>query len=171
VTLGLCNITAKLPREGLCSWHPENRSVAPKGRFEKPWLSPQKPSAAPSSRYSAHRGRLWIAAAAKKPSREELAAVEQQHRQIWESRQDSDSMPPFPDAYPAACLLGCVDVTDVLPQEEYAQARPCGESGSPYVFVCRNPRELVLKVPIKGQHKLWKLDPDIHKAAKRALKI
>jgi len=31
VTLGLCNITAKLPSEGLCSWITENRSVAPKG--------------------------------------------------------------------------------------------------------------------------------------------
>ena len=31
VTLGLCDITAKLPSEGLCSCTPENRSVAPKG--------------------------------------------------------------------------------------------------------------------------------------------
>jgi len=30
MTLGLCNITAKLPSEGLCLWHPENHSVAPK---------------------------------------------------------------------------------------------------------------------------------------------
>jgi len=31
VTLGLCNITAKLPSENLRSWPPENRSVAPSG--------------------------------------------------------------------------------------------------------------------------------------------
>jgi len=31
MTLGLCNIIAKLPREGLCLWAPENRSMAPKG--------------------------------------------------------------------------------------------------------------------------------------------
>ena len=31
VTFGLCNITAKLPSKGLCSWPPDNRSVAPKG--------------------------------------------------------------------------------------------------------------------------------------------
>jgi len=30
VTLGLCNITAKLTSEGLCSGPPENRSVVPK---------------------------------------------------------------------------------------------------------------------------------------------
>jgi len=49
VTLGLCNITAKLPSEGHCSWPPENRSVAHKeGRgprlrnpgIEYQWLSP-----------------------------------------------------------------------------------------------------------------------------------
>jgi len=30
MTLGLCNIMAKLPSEGLCSWSPDNHSVAPK---------------------------------------------------------------------------------------------------------------------------------------------
>jgi len=30
LTLGLCNITVKLPSKGRCSWGPENRSVAPK---------------------------------------------------------------------------------------------------------------------------------------------
>ena len=27
----------------------------------------------------------------------------------------------FPQSYPVGCLLGCVDVTDVLPQEEYRE--------------------------------------------------
>jgi len=31
VTLGLCNITAELPSEGLFSWPPDNRYVAPNG--------------------------------------------------------------------------------------------------------------------------------------------
>jgi len=31
VTLELCNIKTKLPSESLCSWPPENRSVASKG--------------------------------------------------------------------------------------------------------------------------------------------
>jgi len=31
VTFRLCNITAKLPSEGICSWPPENRSLARKG--------------------------------------------------------------------------------------------------------------------------------------------
>ncbi len=42
--------------------------------------------------YSSHRGRLWIAAASKVPSDDEIA-----------------------------CLLGCVDVLDCLPQDEYRE--------------------------------------------------
>jgi len=34
VTLGLCNITAKLPNEGLCSWPP----TGPRPRLKNPGL-------------------------------------------------------------------------------------------------------------------------------------
>jgi len=37
VALGLCNITVKLPSKGLCSWPPENRSVAPRGAKGSVW--------------------------------------------------------------------------------------------------------------------------------------
>jgi len=37
VTLGLCNITAKLPSEDLFSWPPENRSVVSKGGERPVW--------------------------------------------------------------------------------------------------------------------------------------
>jgi len=60
----------------------------------------------------------------------------------------------FPEAYPTGCLLGCVDVSDVLPQEEHRNRFPDGESESPYVFVCENPQELKVKFPVKGAHKL-----------------
>jgi len=43
VTHGLCNITAKQPSEGRCSWRLENHSVAPKGgrgpRLRNPGLN------------------------------------------------------------------------------------------------------------------------------------
>lgn len=39
--------------------------------------------------YSTHRGRLWIAAAAKKPTEEEVNAVENSHRQIVGNGKDS----------------------------------------------------------------------------------
>ena len=34
---------------------------------------------------------------------------------------------------------------------------PDGESSSPYVFICENPQELIIKLPIKGKHKICKL--------------
>ena len=45
---------------------------------------------------------------------------------------------------------------DVLPQEEYRDMYPDGESNSPYVFVCTNPQELLVKFPMQGQHKICK---------------
>ena len=57
---------------------------------------------------------------------------------------------------PTSCLLGCIDVEDVLPQEEYRELYPKGESASPYVFICTNPQELLVKFPMQGQHKICK---------------
>ena len=62
----------------------------------------------------------------------------------------------FPQHYPSGCILGCVEVVDVLPQEEYRLQFPNGESESPYVFLCENPLELFIKFPNKGQHKICK---------------
>ena len=62
----------------------------------------------------------------------------------------------FPANLPTSCLLGCVDVKDVLPQEEYRELYPEGESSSPYVIVCSNPQELLVKFPMPGKHKICK---------------
>lgn len=32
----------------------------------------------------------------------------------------------------------------------------CEESGSPFVFICTNPQELLVKFPMKGKHKICK---------------
>ena len=68
-----------------------------------------------------------------------------------------DNKIEFPKNLPVSCLLGCVDVTDVLAQEEYRDRYPKGESNSPFVFVCQNPQELMIKFPMTGQHKICKL--------------
>lgn len=115
--------------------------------------------------YSAHRGRLWIATAAKIPTEEEIREVEVMTRLLL-----GDKMVKFPDQYPTGCLLGCVDVTDCVSQEEYRQRYPQGESSSPYVFICENPQELIARFPVKGQHKIYKLEPNIHQAAKKTVK-
>ena len=60
----------------------------------------------------------------------------------------------FPGHYPTLCLLGSIDMTECLAQEEYRDLYPEGESGSPYVFIFSNPQELMIKFPMSGKHKL-----------------
>nr|XP_039253038.1 activating signal cointegrator 1-like [Styela clava] len=115
--------------------------------------------------YSNHRGRLWIAAASHKPTPEEVKQIEDRHRNYV----DNDVV--FPTEYPTSCLLGCVNVDNVMSQEEYRSAYPNGASGSPYVFVCSGFEELLVKVPVTGQHKIWKLPPNLHQAAKKGRTI
>lgn len=115
--------------------------------------------------YTPHRGRLWIAAAAKQPTEQDIAAVEGMYRALY-----GNGNVAFPKQYPVSCLLGCVDLVDCLAQEDYKEEFPEGESESPYVFVCENPQQLAVKFPVKGEHKIWKLDPAIHKAAKGGLR-
>ncbi|XP_076880250.1 activating signal cointegrator 1 isoform X1 [Brachyhypopomus gauderio] len=102
--------------------------------------------------YTSHRGRLWIAAAAKRPSPQEIAQVEATYRQIY--KQDLQ----FPEEYPTGCLLGCVNMTDCLSQEQFREQHPgiSEESASPFVFICTNPQELLVKFPMKGKHKICK---------------
>ncbi|NXM10552.1 TRIP4 protein, partial [Ploceus nigricollis] len=102
--------------------------------------------------YTSHRGRLWIAATAKRPSPQEISELEATYRMLL--RKDVE----FPSDYPSGCLLGCVDVADCLSQEQFQEQYPdlSQESGSPFVFICTNPQEMVLKFPIKGKHKICK---------------
>ncbi|XP_039979229.1 activating signal cointegrator 1 isoform X2 [Xiphias gladius] len=65
--------------------------------------------------YTSHRGRLWIAAAAKKPTPQEIAEVEAMYRHIYRKE------PMFPKEYPTGCLLGCVNMTDCLSQEQFRE--------------------------------------------------
>ena len=58
--------------------------------------------------YSPHRGRLWIHAAAKVPTEDEIKAVQASYSGVPRD---------FPKILPVSCLLGCVDVDDVLAQE------------------------------------------------------
>ncbi|CAL1540526.1 unnamed protein product [Lymnaea stagnalis] len=115
--------------------------------------------------YTAHRGRLWIASTAKNPSTDEIEAVEAIHRQIH-----NDFTIDFPKQYPTGSLLGCVNLEDCLSQDEYREQFPEGESASPFVFICSNPQQLIVKFPIKGKHKIYKLDQHIHQAAKKGLR-
>lgn len=115
--------------------------------------------------YTPHRGPLWIAAAAKKPTPQEVQEVEAMYRNIHQKELK------FPKDYPTGCLLGCVNVSDCLAQEQFREQFPatCEESSSPFVFVVSNPRELLVKFPMKGKHKIWKLETHHHQGAKKGL--
>ncbi|KAF9422321.1 hypothetical protein HW555_001911 [Spodoptera exigua] len=114
--------------------------------------------------YSSHRGRLWIASTVKPPDQEVVRAIENQYRVLY-----PETEVKFPSFYPTGCLLGCVNVDDCLPQEEYQKKYPGGESDSPYVFICSNPISLRLRFPIKGAHKIYALDKTIHQAAVKCI--
>ncbi|XP_072760457.1 activating signal cointegrator 1 [Anoplolepis gracilipes] len=114
--------------------------------------------------YSSHRGRLWIASTVKVPSAEEIF-----HMQHVSNILKKNETIKFPEIYPTGCLLGCVTVTDVLPREEYRTLYPEGESDSPYVFICENSYMLPINFPMKGKHKIYKLDKKIHQAASKCL--
>lgn len=113
--------------------------------------------------YSAHRGRLWIAATAKECDPADVAELEAFYSAYHPGAVN------FPQDYPSSCLLGCVDVVDVPPQDEYRAAFADGESQSPFVFLCAQPEELLLRFPIKGRHKLWKLEKAVHEAARSGI--
>ncbi|XP_052829197.1 activating signal cointegrator 1 isoform X2 [Octopus bimaculoides] len=115
--------------------------------------------------YTSHRGKLWIASTAKPPLQDEIDSLESSYHAMYK---DTDIV--FPKFYQPGCLLGCVDLVDCLEQGDYRTQFPDGESGSPYVFICQNPKELVVNFPIKGKHKIFKLDPHIHQGAKKGLR-
>ncbi|XP_055628565.1 activating signal cointegrator 1 [Toxorhynchites rutilus septentrionalis] len=114
--------------------------------------------------YSSHRGRLWIASTVRPVDMEMVKQMENFYRVLYH-----DESIEFPSQYPSGCLLGCVSVQDVLPQEEYRKQYPEGESESPFVFVCTDPQELPIRFPVKGQHKIYNLDTKIHQAAVKSL--
>ncbi|VDP92365.1 unnamed protein product [Echinostoma caproni] len=101
--------------------------------------------------YSAHRGPLWIASTVKVPDPDDIDVMEKAHIASGGSKTD------LPTSYPTGCLLGRVNVF------------PDGPSTSPFVFICDDPREVLVKFPVSGKHKIYKLDPYLRKAASKNL--
>ncbi|KAH8373187.1 hypothetical protein KR009_001614 [Drosophila setifemur] len=114
--------------------------------------------------YSEHRGRLWIASTAKEAKSEDIAQMEELYRVLY-----NDPDIKFPSHYPTSSLLGCVHVDSCLPQEEYREIYPNGESDSPYVFVTTKPEQLNLLLPVQGEHKIYELPLKTHNAACKTL--
>lgn len=110
-----------------------------------------------------HRGRLWIASTAQPVSQEAIQEAETYYRNVLYGSVI------FPDKYPSGSLLGCVNVTDCCPREEYIARGYHDETDSPFCFICEHPHLVSVQYAVKGKHKIWKLDPHIHNAAKRLL--
>ncbi|XP_018401936.1 PREDICTED: activating signal cointegrator 1 [Cyphomyrmex costatus] len=106
--------------------------------------------------YSSHRGRLWIASAAKVPSSEEISNMKQFYRLLKNGKKKVDEQRH-------------VTITDVLSQEEYRKLYPEKENESPYVFICENSYMLSTQFPMKGKHKIYKMDKKLHQAASKCL--
>jgi len=115
-----------------------------------------------------YRGRLWIAAAKRIPTDFEIEEVEDQYCKVYGL---SRAEVPFPD-YPTACLLGAVDLVGVKTHDEYEETRTTLEqNSSDHVFMCRNPRALILPGQCSGEHKLWRIPPDKVKLFQGGLRI
>lgn len=131
---------------------------------------------------SDYRGRLWIHAASKSLEDEERLSVEA-------SITHEDAAPP--KSYPNSCLLGCVDVIDMISHEEllerraeYNRLKEAGlppvphveyyiyeENESAYSFVCRRPKTLLMPLAMSGEHKIYQLEKSVHEAAKAQVKL
>merc|ERR1712150_265120 len=112
--------------------------------------------------YTPHRGRLWIHAASKQPSVEEINYANEL------CKTGDKKFMQFLTQLPTGCLLGYVELKDVIPQEEYALNYEKHFSDSPFVFICEDHQELQVKFPMQGKPKIFRLDKVIHQAAKKA---
>ncbi|XP_077554908.1 activating signal cointegrator 1 [Haemaphysalis longicornis] len=117
--------------------------------------------------FTTYRGRLWIHAAGKQPTQDDISEVEEIYHRINEG--DARQRLEFPASYPTGCLLGCINLVECLPQDTYREQYPFGECFSPFVFICEEPQELKVKFPMKGSHKIFKLESRLHEAAKKTL--
>lgn len=113
--------------------------------------------------YSTFKGRLWIYAAQRKPTTEEITAIEKFYTQLGYTK--------FPRLYPTGVMVGCVTVDDCLPNEVYRDQYPECEIDSPYAFVCTYPITLTRPLPVLkgGGNRIYKLEGNIHKACKTML--
>ncbi|KAJ7410994.1 Activating signal cointegrator 1 [Willisornis vidua] len=120
--------------------------------------------------YTSHRGRLWIAATAKRPSPQEISELEATYRMLLRKGELSLDLGMIWFSLhkaPWFVVLGAQQECSWFGLERYPDLSQ--ESGSPFVFICTNPQEMVVKFPIKGKHKIWKLDAKIHQGAKKGL--
>jgi len=108
--------------------------------------------------YTKHRGPLWISAAKHEMEDDEFQA-------IVDNYTPANLRHELPQEWPRSVLLGRVNVVDCLSQEEYRDRFPDGNSSAPYVFICEDPVELDIKIPMDNDHKIFNMDAGVLRAA------
>ena len=117
-----------------------------------------------------HRGPLWIHAASRRPTTEEIAAVEDKYRRLYGEVED---MPAFPERYPTGVLLGRVELVNIEDRKSYwdRTPEPLREEGdSAYVFIIKNPLRLLVPIRMPGGKNIFTLDRGMWEGAKQGLR-
>jgi hypothetical protein len=112
---------------------------------------------------SEFRGRLWIHAAAARPSH-----VEEIEAQYVPFLKDGEL---FPTDYPTSCLLGYVTVVDNLDRESYERtfAPEQQQESSEFKFICMGAKPLPFPLAMDGKHKIFKLEKKLWLASRKQL--
>ena len=102
-------------------------------------------------------GRLWIASTIRDCDPSEAEEMRQEYEERV-SRGEQEQL-PWPEHFPSSMLLGCIEVTDCIDQDEYRDRCQRGElvdegNGSSYLFVAKNPIQLLVPLRVSGQHKV-----------------
>lgn len=82
-------------------------------------------------------------------------------------------MPPFPERYLTGCLVGRVDLLDVISQAEYVDTFPKKlqePNESSHMFIARNPMFLDIPLKLSGQQGIFKIPKEILFGVKDKLK-
>jgi hypothetical protein len=89
-------------------------------------------------------------------------------RQEYEERvsRGEQEQLPWPEHFPSSMLLGCIEVTDCIDQDEYRDRCQRGElvdeaNGSSYLFVAKDPIQLLVPLRVSGQHKVSRRSPKV----------
>lgn len=113
--------------------------------------------------YSGHRGPLWISSAKHEMEPDQWSFILDKYAGEYKHALEPQS------EWPISVLLGKVDVVDCLSQEEYREVFPGGSSEAPYVLICEAPEELEFKIPMVNDHKIFNMDGEVLRSARRQL--
>ena len=87
-----------------------------------------------------------------------------------------EDLPAFPERYLTGCLVGRVDLVDVLSQQEYLDTVPkqVQEHGTDdekpsFVFVVRNPQYLDIPLKMSGSPNIYKMPKELFYGARDKL--